>query len=419
MDKLIYWIWLSLACSPSAPTFAKLIKLFDDAEAIFKAEDREISSAVGYRCSDRSALEDKSLDKATEIFEFCKKHKVGIVCYNDSAFPQSLREISTPPVLLYYRGILPDFNNICAVSTVGTRALSDYGRKNAFNISYDLACAGVVVVSGMAMGVDGVCHAGALAAGGKTVAVIGSGIDVCYPAQHLRLAREIVKDGCVITEFAPGTKPVRYNFPKRNRIISGLSCATIVFEGEEKSGALITARYAIEQGRKIFALPGNVGSSKSELPNLLIKNGANICTKAEDIISNIDKRYFGTVNPFLLKDKSGVDMMLKLSEYGVVANCPSDDIFKLPFDRHKADKVISGNDQTVISEPKAIKAPPQSFDKDALMVYKKIPAEGSCPIESLVDDNSTLRDVMKRLLKLEMGGFVELLPGEKVARKSN
>lgn len=418
MDKLIYWIWLSLSCSPSAPTFAKLIKEFDDAEAVFRADDREISSVVGYRCSDRGALENKSLDKAKEIYEFCKKHKVGIVCYNDSAFPKSLREISTPPVILYYRGVLPDFNEICAVSTVGTRSLSDYGRKNAFKISYDLACAGVTIVSGMAIGIDGVCHAGALAAGGKTVAVIGSGIDVCYPAQHLKLAREIVKSGCVITEFAPGTQPSRFNFPKRNRIISGLSCATIVFEGEEKSGALITARYAQEQQRQVFALPGNVDSKKSELPNMLIKNGAKICTKAEDVIGQLDKRYSGLVNQFLLKDKPDVDMMSSLSKCEVVANCPNDDIFKIPFFRGQVNK-SKKEELTVEQGQISYNEPPQNYDKDALDIYKKIPVDSPCAIESLVDDANNMRVVMKRLLKLEMGGFVELLPGEKVARKLN
>lgn len=418
MDKLIYWIWLSLSCSPSAPTFAKLIKEFDDAEAIYNADDKKISSVVGYRCSDRSRLEEKSLDKASEIYEFCKKHKVGILCYNDSAFPQSLREISTPPVLLYYRGVLPDFNSICAVSAVGTRSLSDYGRRNAFKISYDLASAGITIVSGMALGIDGVCHAGALSAGGRTIAVIGSGIDVCYPSQHLRLAREIVKNGCVITEFAPGTQPSRYNFPKRNRIVSGLSCATVVFEGEEKSGALITARYAQEQERQLFALPGNVGSKKSELCNMLIKNGAKICTKAEDVIGQLDKRYSGLVNPFLLREKPGVDMMTKLSEYGIVANCPSDDIFKIPFSKGRADKekVVVAPE---ISKQASYNEPPDNFDKEALEIYKRIPADSPCSIESLVSEGKTLRDVMKRLLKLEMGGFIELLPGEKVARKSN
>ena len=415
MDKLIYWLWLSLACSPSAPTFAKLIKDFDDAEAIYKAEGREISSVVGYRCSDRSALENKSLDKACEIFEFCKKHQVGLLCYNDVAYPQSLREINTPPVLLYYRGTLPDFNNICSVSTVGTRSLTDYGRKNAFNISYDLACAGVLIVSGMAMGIDAVCHVGALSAGGKTVAVIGSGIDVCYPSQHLHLARAIVKNGCVMTEFAPGTQPSRYNFPKRNRIISGLSCATVVFEGEEKSGALITARYALEQKRSLFALPGNVGSKKSELPNMLIKDKAKACTKAEDIISNLDKKYCAMVNPFLLKDKPEFDMMAKLAEYQIVANCPNDNIFQIPFGRKTPDVTVV--DKTDDVPVKSFKEPPENFDKDALAIYKMIPAGAPCSIESLVTSDANLRDVMKRLLKLEMGGFVDLLPGEKVSRK--
>ena len=148
--------------------------------------------------------------------------------------------------------------------------------EKAFNIGYDLATAGATVVSGMAMGIDGVAMAGALSAGGKTVAVIGSGIDVCYPESHLTLAREVVKCGCVITEFAPGTKPSRYNFPKRNRIISGLSSATLVIEGKEKSGALITARHAMQQERPVYAFPGNVGNKNSELSLLLIKNSSHI-----------------------------------------------------------------------------------------------------------------------------------------------
>ena len=309
MDNMIYWIWLSLCCSPSGSTFAKLIKEFDGARAIYEATDKRVSSIIGYRNSDRRALENKDLARAEEIFAFCKKHSVGLLKYDDERYPQSLREIDSPPVLLYYRGVLPSFDNIFAVSVVGTRHLSDYGRKNAFNISYDLATAGATVVSGMAMGIDGVAMAGAIAAGGRTIAVIGSGIDVCYPPQHLRLAREIVKSGCVITEFAPGTPPSRYNFPKRNRIISGLSAATLVVEGPEKSGALITARYASEQGKAVFAIPGSVGSTNSQLTNLLLKNGARICTSAEDILNGFVDKYGKIINPFLLKERVGADMM--------------------------------------------------------------------------------------------------------------
>jgi predicted Rossmann fold nucleotide-binding protein DprA/Smf involved in DNA uptake len=269
----------------------------------------------------------------------------------------------------------------------------------------------------MAVGIDGVAMAGAIAAGGRTIAIIGSGIDVCYPPQHLRLAREIVKCGCVMTEFAPGTPPSRYNFPKRNRIISGISAATVVFEGAEKSGALITARYAKDQGRTVYALPGNVGSKNSQLSNLLLKNGAKICTSADDVIDDFTKEYGKIINPFLLKERLPVDMMSTLKEYGVCAVCPNDDIFEVPRIKKKAESApsVESNEALVVEQ----KTPPDDFDSRALKIYKKIPLSVSCSIESLVDDEMNLRDVMKCLLKLEIGGFVRLLPGEMVSRKTN
>lgn len=416
MDKMIYWIWLSLSCSPSGSTFGKLIKEFDDAKDIYEAEGRKISSIIGFRNSDRSALESKSLDKAEEIYSFCKKHKVGLLPYCDERYPDLLRQIKSPPVLLYYRGILPDFGKCFTVSAVGTRSLSDYGRKNAFRIGYDLASAGATVVSGMAVGIDGVAMAGALAAGGTTVAVIGSGIDICYPPQHLKLAREIVKKGCVITEFAPGTQPGKFNFPKRNRIISGLSRATIVFEGAERSGALITARYAREQERTVYALPGNVGSKNSQLSNLLIKTGAKICTSAEDVLNDYADAYRGVINRFNLKPGLQVDMMQTLSDYGVVALCPGDDVFEAPRAPRKTTHT-SKPTEVIVEEAAQAVTPPDGFDKKALEIYKKIPFGGDCSLESLVSDDYNLRDVMRLLLKLEMGGFIVMLPGEKVARK--
>lgn len=417
MDRIVYWIWLSLACSPSGSTFGKLIREYGDAKNIYEAEGKKISSVIGYRNSDRSALEDKSLDKAEEIYRFCKKYAVGLLPYYDEKYPELLRQIENPPVLLYYRGKLPDFDKCFTVAAVGTRSLSDYGRKNAFQISYDLATAGATVVSGMAMGIDGVAMAGALAAGGNTVAVIGSGIDICYPPQHLRLAREIVKRGCVLTEFAPGTPPSKLNFPKRNRIISGLCRATVVFEGPERSGALITARCAKEQGRGVYALPGNVGSTNSQLSNLLIKSGAKICTAAEDVLNDYVDLYRGTINLFNLKTKNQVDMMSYLTEYGVVAVCPGDDIFVAPKPKKKDAALIHMgpelNDQAE-GEPVV---PPAGFDKRALEIYSRIPTSGSCALESLVDENTNLRQVMRYLLMLEVGGFVVMLPGETVSRK--
>lgn len=417
MDRIVYWIWLSLACSPSGSTFGKLIKEYDDAKDIYLAEGKKISSIIGYRNSDRSALENKSLDRAQEVYSFCKKHLVGLLPYYDERYPDLLRQIDNPPVLLYYRGKLPDFDKCFTVATVGTRNLSDYGRKNAFNISYDLATAGATVVSGMATGIDGVAMAGALAAGGNTVAVIGSGIDICYPPQHLRLAREIVKGGCVLTEYAPGTPPSKLNFPRRNRLISGLSRATMVFEGPERSGALITARCAKEQGRTVYALPGNVGSTNSQLSNLLIKNGAKMCTSAEDILNDFVDSYPGAINPFKLKTGVRADMMGALTEYGVVAVCPGDNIFITPMPKKRMAEVpMSADHNEALTSGEPV-TPPASFDKKAIEVYNKIPVSGSCSLESLVDETMNLRQVMRYLLTLEVGGFVVLLPGEAVSRK--
>lgn len=416
MDKLVYSIWLSLACSPGGSTFTTLLTKFSSPEEVYNSELSDISKIIGYRNSDRTALGNKSLEAAISIYEFCRRHKVGLVSYFDEGYPELLRKISSPPILLYYRGTFPDFDKDFTVACVGTRSLSEYGRRSAFRISYDLASAGATVVSGMAMGIDGVCTAGAIAAGAVTVAVLGSGIDVCYPPQHLKLAREIVKHGCIITEYAPGSKPNKYNFPKRNRIISGLSRATIVFEGEETSGAKYTARYAKEQNRPIYALPGNVGVKNSELTNMLIKQGAKPCTSAEDLLNDFSKEYPHALNPFKLNARIPVDMMGTLRELEVVALCPNDNVFISPkpkrvFERKTFER-SSGEDESIVNSPL------ENFDKSALEIYKKIPLESDISIELLVDEKYNLREVMNCLLKLEMCGFIILLPGEKVVRKT-
>ncbi len=423
MEKQVYDIWLSLCLTPGTETYATLKRHFSDSEAVFFAEPSSLSKVLGSKTKDYEKLTDKDLGKAKEVYKFCKKFNVGILAYDDENFPDSLRKIPTPPVLLYYRGRLPDFKSSFCVSVVGTRSLSKYGRKNAFNIAHDLAKAGATVVSGMALGIDGVASAGAVSAGGVTVAVIGSGIDVCYPLQHINLAREIVKNGCIFTEYAPGTKPNGYNFPKRNRIISGLSEATLVIEGSERSGALITARHAKEQGRAVYALPGNVESRNSEVSNLLLKNGAKICTSADDIVRDFEKEARGILNPFGLGTERRPDMFEVLSKYCVSATSAEDDIFtSRPKSRNNS--AANGENGVLIAEQAPMLRVAQkkderecvNFDERTLKLYKKIPREESVLIESLVDDENSLRDVMKCLLKLEMGRFVKMLPGERVSR---
>ena len=419
MDNLLDWIWLSLACTPGSSTFASLLTKFSNAEEIYSADEYSLRGVIGNRISDRTTLLKKDLTRAQEILDFCTKKQVGIVTYADARYPDSLRKIPNPPVLLYYRGVWQDFNSgRFFVSIVGTRSVSDYGRKNTFVIARDLARAGATVVSGMAIGIDGIALAGAISSDAPTVAVIGSGIDVCYPSQHVTLAREIVKRGCVITEFAPGTPPNRYNFPKRNRIISGLSRATLVMEGREKSGALITARCAFEQKRDVYALPGNVGNPNSEVTNLLLKNGAKAFVSADDIVRDYEGEFVGRLNPFKLAEESPFDMNKELSRLKVSAVAPSDNIFSSkPAKPIKPIRTKESVLKVAAEAPVPQKVEPQpNFDNLTLSVYKRIPAEGEILIESLLDDETNLRSLMKALLKLEMGGFVRMLPGEKVMR---
>ena len=421
MNNKIYWIWLSMACTPGSSTFGKLLEKFEDAKDIYEANDDVIASLITSKSRDFLAITDKNLDGAKEVLEFCENKRVGILAYSDGEYPELLRGIKNPPVLLYYRGILPNFKEAFPISVVGTRRLSEYGKKNAFLISRDLARAGALIVSGMAVGVDGVAHAGALSAGAKTVAVIGSGIDVCYPPSHLNLAREIVKRGCVMTEYAPGTPPNKENFPTRNRIISGLSAVTLVIEGRERSGAMLTARHAKKQGRVVYAVPGNIGSPTSQLTNLLIKNGSKLCTSADDIIRDYTDKSFGLLNPFNIVTEDKVSIEEELSKFSVSAVCIDDRIFK-----HRSKKSGSVNDNTE-KEQKSDKHDDavnresvpslDGIDKDNIALYKSIPTGDGCAIEDLVNENLTLRDVMRGLLKLEMMRLVDMLPGERVRRK--
>lgn len=420
MNGLVYTIWLSLACTPGTSTFKKLFDRFLYPTEIYFASDDDIAAVIGSKSRDYSALIDKSLDAAERIYNFCNEKNIGLLSFfEDGRYPNELRKIKSPPVLLYYRGKLPDFNNREFISVVGTRSISEYGKKSAFSVAYDLSRAGAVIVSGMAIGVDGVALAGALAAGGQTIAVIGSGIDVCYPAQHKRLAREIVKSGCVMTEYAPGTKPFGHNFPKRNRIISGLCSSTVVIEGREHSGSVITARQAMEEGRTVYALPGSVGNENSEAANLLIKSGAHLFTSADDIVRDYEAHKAGVLNPFALKDRAIYDANSTLYELEVACVTRSDGVFDPPRTHKKSNKPTSSEGSKSKSAEKSVESEqltPQGFDESTFSLYKKIPIDSDCSIEQLVDEKHSLPEVMQGLLILEIAKSIIMLPGDRVKR---
>ncbi len=226
----------------------------------------------------------KSFDAEKELVE-CEKKGIKVICYLEDDYPEELKIISSPPLALYIMG---DLKPMLSVSIVGTRRPTEYGVKMTEKISYDLAKVGIRVVSGLARGIDTIAHKMALKAKGKTVAVIGSGFNYIYPPENKDLVDKIVKDGgAVITEYPLSLRPYKQNFPRRNRIISALSFATLVIEGDYNSGALITARYALEQGKDVMAVCGRVDEPNSNGPNKLIKEGAYLVRNAKDVIELI------------------------------------------------------------------------------------------------------------------------------------
>ena len=285
MKDRLFEIWFALRCGVKNKEFQPLLEQYGTPYDLFNADEAELEKLP---CSVelKRKLADKSLSQASRIMEYCRENNVGLLFWQDENYPASLRPLRDPPILLYYRGSLPDLSRRLCISVVGTRKMSEYGKRMAYKIGYELAAAGTVVVSGMALGNDSVAAAGAIAAGGSTVAVLGCGIDVTYPREHGRLYTEITARGAVMTEFPPATQPEPHNFPIRNRIISGLSQGTVVVEGDLKSGALITARSAILQGRDIYAFPGNVGETNSAGSNRLISDGAAMVLCARDLLEN-------------------------------------------------------------------------------------------------------------------------------------
>ncbi len=289
MSDVKYSVWLSLIAIPGSRSVCRLIEAFHgDAEAIYRATKEDYLAVDGVKESLADALCDKSMEQTLRTVDLCRKRRIGILPFDSPQYPKRLRRIPDFPILLYYRGTLPDIDSEVAIATVGTRRITEYGQQNAYVISRDLARAGTVIVSGMASGVDSVCHRGALDALGHTIAVLGCGIDIVYPKHNADLMEEIARTGTLFSEYPPGTPPAGYNFPKRNRIISGLSLGTLVVEADEKSGAMITARIAREQGRDLFALPGNVGEMNSLGTNKLIKDGARMVTSALDLLDEYE-----------------------------------------------------------------------------------------------------------------------------------
>jgi DNA processing protein len=314
MEDKLYWLALNMVPGVGPIAYRNLVTVFRDPEHVFAASAKTLAAVEGIGDKTIGAIKAFPAEAAaTEELKKAEDLGVSILIFCDQGYPNNLLQIYDPPPLLYVRGKLVA-DDSPMVAMVGSRKGSHYGRAVTKKISKELTAAGVTVVSGMARGIDTCAHLGALEAGGKTIAVFGCGIDIIYPPENEKLFFDIIEHGTVISEFPLSTPPEGKNFPKRNRIISGLSLGVVIVEATADSGSLITASYALEQGREVFAVPGNVGMATSQGTNALIKQGAKLVEGAQDILVEIIPQYEGKSSraeiPVLNDEEDGILQLL-------------------------------------------------------------------------------------------------------------
>ncbi len=280
-----YWVALSQVDRIGPVRVRRLFEHFGSLEKAWGASRAQLGCILDSRSIENIERARSRIEPAATL-ERCSRLGIAVLTAMDPAYPRLLAHIPAAPPVLYVRGSLTQADE-CAVAIVGTRRASSYGREIATEIARDLAAAGVTVVSGLARGIDGFAHQGALEGNGRTVAVMASGVDVIYPPEHRGLAERVAGNGALVSDYAPGTKPDGPNFPARNRIIAGMALATLVIEAPARSGALITVDFAADQGRDVFVVPANVTSSASAGSNKLIRDGARVITSAADLLVDL------------------------------------------------------------------------------------------------------------------------------------
>ena len=284
---LLYWLWLAQKTEVNNGIKKTLLEHFGEPEDLFYAKKQDFLELEiqGLKENALDALCDKDLSQAEEVLAKCAKLGLKVLPMGDRGYPHRLRQIFDPPAVLYYKGTLPRWDKLPVVALVGTRKSSLYGNQTARRMGREIARQGGLLVSGLAQGIDAQAMAGALEEGFPAVGVLGCGADIVYPRANRELFAQTECLGCILSEFIPGTPPLKQNFPRRNRIISGLSCGVVVVEAPEHSGALLTAARALEQGRDVFVVPGNVDMASFRGSHQLLRNGAIAVASGEDVMA--------------------------------------------------------------------------------------------------------------------------------------
>lgn len=413
MDEKLIWLWLSLHFGAGSTLYEKLYTHFGSAEAIFDSDDADVESLDFLTSSQKRKLLDKNTEHAEEVMEWCDDNGVEVIAFSDENYPSPLKSLINFPAVLYCKGTLPDFEKELCIAVVGTRNMTVYGQKNAYELGFGLSKGGAVVVSGMALGIDCTAQKGCLYAGGTTVAVLGSGIDVIYPKENTALFNKILLNGAVVTEYPPHTPPIGTNFPIRNRIISGLCSGTVVVEADLNSGAMITARTTISQGRELFAVPGPVRTFTSRGTNQLIREGAYVATDAVDIVEQFLDRYPDKISISGSKMRPVFNKTPRVASYW-----DSDKFYSVKADAKKEDnteksksavKKDKNEDAEKKSEEKRFD--PSSLSPDERKLYDALDYEKPVTVDEMHVDGMSISDISATVTMLEIAGAIEARPG--------
>ena len=415
---IVHWIWLAIREGISDRVKVELVHHFQDPETIYFAESEQYREVEGLSPEGFAALCDKDLRSAEQILEDCHRQNIHVLTFQDAAYPGRLKNISDPPLVLYYKGMLPDFDSLPLIGVVGTRNASPYGLTVAKRMGYQIARCGGTVVSGMAYGIDGMAMRGALTAGGTVVGVLGCGADVVYPISNRGLFGDTESYGCILSEFAPGTPPIARNFPKRNRIISGLSCGVLVVEAPEKSGALITARQAADQGRDVFVVPGNIDVPTFVGSNRLLRDGAMAVSHGWDILSEYEAMFpdkihkeLGGGNQRVYADEM-TEYVESTQEVAKVAQKPRKPAQKKPQKQNNEKIVI---DKAASSPYSDVNNSAPKLSPDEQTIVSAI-GQGEWLVDDVIAETGLpVGKVLATLTLLEVKGVVKRLPGKRVS----
>ena len=445
MDELIHLIWYSLICGAGCRWAARLVGSYPGGiDGIWAHEFDEDEEYDGVTGKNLLRLNDKNLANAERVMMNCAENGIRVISFLSDEYPQKLRAIEDCPVVLYALGNIEGLNDRLCVSVVGTRRMSEAGKIATFKLVRELSAYDPVIISGGALGVDCAANKSALYFGADTIAVLGSGVDVPYPSDNRELFRQIAEQGMLISEFPPGTRPDGRNFPIRNRIISGLCDALLVVEAPVKSGALITARLAAMQGRRLFAVPGDIFSANAVGTNQMIKEGAKLCTNGEDIVYDLEDVYTPTVSEAIVSSRNYRAYENKWRpEANAVRKKPITPSAKKNADSEKTaaapERSVSGavkprttgfdkpqnapvradrSERSDVAQPEkptadenARAALREKLSETEIKVFDAIPDGGIANTDMLVSTGLSSSDIMTALTLLELSSAIESLPG--------